>query len=355
MSRKRRFLTTLALVAGAVAIAISAVGRRFAAPRYRGPESDHFDGERFHNLELPEEHGPLALLRWMATRDQGRWTRRMDLATGPAPERRNRPGELKVTFVNHATVLIQVDGLNILTDPIWSGRCSPVSWGGPSRFRPPGIRFEDLPTIDAVIISHNHYDHLDLPTIERLHEAHNPLFLVPLGNARLLAKTGVRRVAELDWEQSHPVSDRVTAHCLRARHFSGRGLGDRNANLWSAWLLEAPGGSVYFAGDTGWGSHFAEVRERFGPPRVALLPIGAYRPRWFMCPVHISPDEAVKAHRTLGARASIPIHYGTFALGDDGQDEPSIALAEAVREQGLNEREFVILAEGESLDIPGEV
>jgi L-ascorbate metabolism protein UlaG (beta-lactamase superfamily) len=188
------------------------------------------------------------------------------------------------------------------------------------------LRVEDLPPIDAVLISHNHYDHLDVDTLRRLPRTQT---FVALGNAAF-----VKGATDLDWWESASISPSVKVHCVPAQHFSSRGITDRDANLWCGFVLETPRGAIYFAGDTGWGPHFEMIRERFGAMRLALLPIGAFRPEWFMCAVHISPRDAVRAAEALGAEVSIPMHYYTFDLGDDGQDEPARELREALRDGG---------------------
>jgi L-ascorbate metabolism protein UlaG (beta-lactamase superfamily) len=315
----------------------------FGGPRHRGPRSDHFDGETFHNLPPGPRRGFADFVRWQRTRRPGFWPEWIESAPGSPPE--PRVSDLRVTRVGHSTVLVQAAGLNLLTDPVWSDRVSPVSWAGPRRRRAPGIRFEDLPPIDAVLVSHNHYDHLDLPTLERLEAAHRPQFLVSLGNAALLRSRAIGRVAELDWWQRAEIGGaRVTA--VPARHFSGRGLRDTNATLWCGYAIESAAGTVYFAGDTGWGPHFQQIRERLGAPRLALLPIGAYRPEWFMSPVHMSPREAVEAHGVLGAAASVAIHYGVFAIADDGAAEAVDELARA------REPRFLVVEPGIPLEAP---
>jgi L-ascorbate metabolism protein UlaG (beta-lactamase superfamily) len=251
---------------------------------------------------------------------------------------------MRVTFIDHATLLIQMDDLNILTDPIWSERTSPVAFAGPRRHRPPGIRFDDLPPIDVVVVSHNHYDHLDIPTLRRLQQRDRPRIVTPLGNGALMRRHGVDGAIELDWWQS---DEKVTL--VPARHFCGRAISDRDRNLWGGFVISGPSGNAYFAGDTGWGAHFAEIGARFDPIRVALLPIGAYLPRWFMQPVHIDPAQAVDAHAALRARTSIPMHYGTFALGDDGFDEPLRDLQSILAAKGS--ANFVILEHGEGRDL----
>ncbi|MFP5247629.1 MAG: MBL fold metallo-hydrolase [Thermoanaerobaculia bacterium] len=308
-----------------------------AAPRYRGPKSDHFDGRRFFNLQPTKHAGFFDMLRWMFHREPGVWHRWREITPSKPPER-VPGGELRVTWVNHATFLIQTENVNILTDPIWSKRCSPVQWAGPKRHHAPGVRFEDLPKIDAVLVSHNHYDHMDAATLARLAREHAPRVYVGLGNSLFL-----RDAHDLDWWESAALSENVRVHCVPAQHFSSRGLSDRDANLWCGFVLETPHGAIYFAGDTGWGPHFQMIRERFGAMRLALLPIGAYRPEWFMCSVHISPQDAVRAARTLEAETSIPMHYLTFHLGDDGMDEPRDVLR---REMG--ETRFAILEPGET-------
>ena len=340
-----------------VIIVISAVGlaliylladRAFSAPRYRGPRTDHFDGRRFHNLEPPEKSGFIDFLRWRLTGKRGHWNKWTENShTSPPPPRVNGT-DLRVTFVNHATVLIQTEGLNILTDPVWSERVSPVAWAGPKRHRPPGLRFEDLPPIALVLLSHNHYDHLAPKTLVRLREEHKPRFIVGLGNRALLNANEIDDVTELDWWEDANVSDQLGVTCVPAKHFSGRGLGDADATLWCGFVVRASGGSIYCAGDTGMGSHFAEINKRFGPLRLALLPIGAYLPVWFMRPVHISPIEAAELHKVLKPRVSMAIHFGTFALGDDGELEPVVELRRVLD----NESSFWVLEQGEGRDVP---
>ncbi len=334
--------------AGTAAAAVLLAGRHFSAPRYDGPPSEHFDGRRFRNLR-PIDHA--SVLRWILTREPGPWDEWLDAEPGPAPPERVGRGALRVTFVNHATVLIQIDGVNVLTDPIWSARTSPVGWAGPRRRRPPGIRLADLPPIDAVLVSHNHYDHLDLPTLRHLAGRFAPTIYTGLGNDRLLRAKGIGRAVPLDWWESRALAPGLTVHFVPAQHFSSRGTADRDATLWGGFVLESEAGAVYFAGDTGWGPHFARLRERFPRIRLALLPIGAFRPEWFMSPVHIGPEDAVRAHRELGAAASMVMHFGTFPLGDDGMTEaPDRLRAILERETDPASRAIWIPAFGEGRD-----
>ncbi|HEY0590125.1 MAG TPA: MBL fold metallo-hydrolase, partial [Thermoanaerobaculia bacterium] len=255
--------SAIALAAAGAAVAgILVAGRHFSAPRYQGPPSDHFDGRGFLTLR-PIGHERFAFLKWILTRDQGPWADWIDAPPAPAPPERAADGALRVTFVNHATVLIQMDGVNVLTDPIWSGRTSPVSWAGPRRRRPAGIRLADLPPIDAVLVSHNHYDHLDLQTLRHLADRFAPRIFTGLGNDLLLRATGIAGGEPLDWWESRELRAGVRVHFVPAQHFSSRGTRDRNATLWGGFVLESPSGAVYFAGDTGWGPHFAAIRDRF--------------------------------------------------------------------------------------------
>jgi len=325
----------------------------FSAPPYSGPISDHFDGTRFRNHEPIEEHGLRSVLRFLLSGRRGSWTWGTPNSLHPPPPPRADQGELRVTYISHSTTLLQLDGLNILTDPIWSERCSPVNWAGPKRVRPPGLALEDLPPLDMILLSHNHYDHCDLPTLRRLAALYPSVHvLTGLGNQALVAGCGFEHVTELDWGESVDATRRLRLTALPAQHFSGRGMRDRNRTLWLSFLLETEGGPVYFAADSGWGGHFADIGERYGPLRLALLPIGAYLPRWFMRGVHIDPDEAVRAHLALRARLSVAIHFGTFELGGDGQVQAVEELGAALQQHGIPADRFRVLDFGEGLVVP---
>jgi L-ascorbate metabolism protein UlaG (beta-lactamase superfamily) len=306
----------------------------------------HFDGKHFYNPDAPQAPGYLAALRWkLTTRPQASPSFISDVEQSVPPRRVEGSG-LRTTLVNHSTVLLQQRGFNILTDPIWSERASPLSWIGPRRRRKPGVSLDDLPRTDAVLLSHNHFDHLDLPTLRRLAARGVSTFIVPRGVARLLRSQNMGPAHELDWGESLTLPN-FTVHCVPALHFSARGIFDRNATLWCGYMIECQERLVYFAGDTGFGAHFAQIREKFGSPHLALLPIGAYEPRWFMSPVHMGPDEAIRAHEILGARTSIAIHHGTFQLADDGLDTPKQQL---IARSGHGS--FVVLSNGQFADIP---
>ncbi len=256
------------------------------------------------------------------------------------------PHSVAITFINQASFLIRLPGALVLTDPIFSQRCSPVSWAGPKRVRAPGIALADLPRPDVVVLSHNHYDHMDLPSLRALQQRHAPTFVTMLGNGRRLARLGIAAI-ELDWWQE------VRQGALRiiatpARHFAARTPFDRNRALWGGFMLGVPDGQVLFAGDSGAGSHWADIQTRLGAPDVALLPIGAYEPRWFMAPVHMNPPEAVEAHLALGARGSVGMHFGTFQLTDEAIDAPLEALAAARDAMGVPADVFSTIGFGET-------
>ena len=325
---------------------IIALGWLASTPPYHGPVTDHFDGRRFRNKHATAHNDFRDAAKWATHRDKGFWRPYRDEPPGPPPPARVDGDRLRVTFVNHTTVLLQTHGLNILTDPIWSERCGPVSWFGPRRVRPPGIRFGELPPIDVVLLSHNHYDHCDLPSLKRLARKHSPKLIAPLGNKSFLERRNIPVLAELDWWQSTNIANDITVTGIPARHFAGRGLFDRDRSLWAGFMVTTPSGSICFAADSGFGDHFAEIRERLGAPRLALLPIGAFRPEWFMSRVHMSPEQAIEAHRELGASTTVATHYGTFQLADDSETEP------VERIQAAKIPEFWVLGFGEGRDVP---
>ena len=337
----------------AIALALGGCAS-IAAPRYHGPRSDHFDGRRFHNAVRFRDHQIEDGLRREAHAILGRrgyWDGWQDVPTDTPPPRVGG-GAVRVTFVNHATVLIQTDSLNILTDPIWSKRASPLSWYGPKRHRPPGIRFEDLPPIDVVVISHNHYDHMDLPTLRRLVARFHPRMVTGLGNAAFLARHGVPGAEEIDWWQSIAVQPGVRLTGVPAQHWSARSTSDKWRTLWLGFVVETPSDTLYFAGDTGLGEFFPAIHDRFGAIRLALLPIAPARPRRAMAPRHMSASDAVRAAGMLGACPAIAIHFGTFQQGDDAEDEPVKALRAALDSAGSGAPRFWALRNGETRAVP---
>ncbi|MEM6730299.1 MAG: MBL fold metallo-hydrolase [Myxococcota bacterium] len=321
-----------------------------SAPRYA--ESDHFDGDRFFNPTRIESPGLFALSRHILFGRDGEWPDDTRVPSAAPSLGMAKASEVAVTFVNHATLLLEFDGLTVLTDPVWSTRVGPFSWAGPRRAIEPGIPFEMLPAIDIVLISHNHYDHLDSPTVERLANEHAPVFLVPLGVRDWFQDLGIERVAEFDWWNGIELSPGSEVVFCPAQHNSGRSPFSNDETLWGSFLIRHGGGSVYFAGDTAYESHFREVSERLGPIDVALLPIGAYAPRETMRAFHMDPTDAVRAHMDLNARASVAMHFGTFQLTAEDFEAPPRELAHARAEAGIDSAAFVVLAEGETRAFP---
>jgi L-ascorbate metabolism protein UlaG (beta-lactamase superfamily) len=321
----------------------------FGADSWSGPVSDHFDGERFFNPGVPDKSFS-DFLRWQWTSEAAEWPKWIESTPGPKPPERVRD-HWRVTFINHATVLIQMHGINILTDPTWSERASPVSWAGPKRVRAPGIRFEDLPPIDAVLLSHNHYDHMDLATLQKLHAAFKPVIFTGLGNASYLAERGVPGAVDMDWWDKKAGPGGLNVHFVPAQHFSARSFTDRNRTLWGGLVIDAPDGRLFFAGDSGYGPHFREIGERLGPFRFALIPIGAYEPRWFMKMAHVNPEEAVRAHQEVRSEVSLGIHFGTFQLTDEPIDAPIEALSQALRSMQVDPTRFITLTPGDAFEV----
>ena len=260
---------------------------------------------------------------------------------------------IRVTMIGHASLLIQVAGLNILTDPIWSERASPVSFAGPKRVAAPGIAFDDLPPIDVVLISHCHYDHFDVATLRRLQVAHAPLFVLPLGNDTILrAAVPAARCVVGDWWDRLPIGEGITTTITPAYHWANRWPSDVRMALWAGHWLDTPAGAIWFAGDTAYGNGaiFGQIRERLGAPDVALIPIGAYAPRWFMAGQHVDPAEAVRIFGEVDAKQALGIHWGTFQLTDEARDAPQIALAEALDAATIPREKFVAAPPGGVFD-----
>jgi L-ascorbate metabolism protein UlaG (beta-lactamase superfamily) len=340
------------------------------------PESDHCDGERFFNPHAKAR--PLRdVIKWMRTRERTPWPKRLPLAPHPPPPSTVGHGEVAVTFIGHSTFLVRTASAVILTDPVFTPHAGPFGRMGPPRLRPPAIAPSALPPVDLVLVSHNHYDHLQ-PSSLRLF-ADRATYASPLGvtpQMRLPPKGGSyrnpegsagregragpgspsdpvvsafrRNVLELDWWQS-ATAGAATITCVPAQHFSARTPWDRDRTLWCGYVVQVDGVTVYFAGDSGYGPHFGEIGARFPSIDVALLPIGAYEPRWFMRPVHMNPEEAVRAHLDVRPRVSIGMHFGTFQLTDEGIDEPVRALEQARLAQGVRPDAFRVPGFGETV------
>ena len=260
---------------------------------------------------------------------------------------RAESADARITWIGHATLLFQLDGVNLLTDPIWSERASPVSFAGPRRLNPPGVRFEDLPSIHVVVISHNHYDHLDRPTVERLARTHRPLFLVPLGNKAWFTALGIENVDELDWWEVRTIRG-VTVTSVPVQHWSARTPWDTNTRLWSGWVLAGPSRRAFFAGDTGYYDGFREIGERLGPFDIAAVSIAAYEPPRIMQHTHTTPEEALRLFEAVRGHRFVAMHWGTFDLGDEPIDEPPRRLEAEARRRGLPPDHVWILRHGET-------
>jgi Predicted Zn-dependent hydrolases of the beta-lactamase fold len=314
------------------------------------PLSDHFNGKTFFNPRH-ENRTWLDVLRWRRTSRPTPWPAHVPLTPQPPPPQPHHD-DCVFTAIGHATFLVQTTRATFLTDPHFSEICGPLNRFGPRRVQPPGLPLAQLPPIDIILLSHDHYDHCDLPTLRALARTHDPVVITPLANAPLVRRAGIRRIAELDWWQSHS-PDRhadVTITLTPARHWSNRLSGTRNARLWGGFFVRVASRSWWFAGDTGYDSTlFHDIRRRLGPPDVALIPIGAYEPRWFMAAQHCNPAEAVQIHRDIAARQSIGMHWGTWQLTDEGRDEPLRALAAARDAAGIPPPTFRTLEPGESL------
>ena len=310
-------------------------------------KSDHFDGRRFFNPNGPELQ-PLSAAARMLLERRTRWPSRIDqpLCQPAALEQ----SAAVVTFIGHSTILIQTSTGSVLTDPMYSQRAGPLNLFGPHRVRQPAVLFDDLPPISLVLLSHNHYDHCDLRTLRRLARRFDPLVVTPVGNGRLVRSAGIRRIEELDWWQSADAMG-ASVSLTPAYHFSARSLFDRNRALWGGFMLSLRDTRLFFAGDSAYGPFFQDIGRRFRPIDLALLPIGAYEPRWFMQSVHMNPDEAVQAHVDLAATRSIGIHFGTFQLTTEGIDAPLRALEQARDKRQVSISEFSTLPFGGSLRV----
>ena len=350
---RRRVLGALAGAAVAIGVPPVWLSRM---KTYSGPVSDHFDGLHFFD---PDGSPPKALgevLRWQFL---GRGQRAVwpDWAPSPfsdAPPPKVEGKRVRFSFVGHASWLIQTAGLNILVDPVWSERVSPFSFAGPKRHNDPGIAFEALPHIDIVLVSHGHYDHLDTATLSKLVAKFSPRLITPLGNdVTMKAADSTIKAEAYDWKDRVELGNGVAATLVPTRHWSARGLFDRNKALWASFVLETPAGKLYIVCDSGYGDgkHFRRIAEAHGPIKLAILPIGAYEPRWFMRDQHMNPEDAVRALADCGAEQALAHHHGTFQLTDEAIDAPAIALGEALDVAKVPREKFAVLKPGQVFEI----
>jgi L-ascorbate metabolism protein UlaG (beta-lactamase superfamily) len=318
---------------------------------HQAPITDHFDGERFFNPGMPTTDRSIReLLRWRFGPHGASW---LPTPTITPVKPALRVKGLRITMVGHATLLIQAAGVNLLTDPVWSDRASPLRFAGPKRATAPGVLLKDLPPIDAVLLSHNHYDHLDISTLRQLHDVHAPLMVMPLGNDAIIRRAvNGARLSAGDWHDRIGIAAHVAVTLTPAHHWSARGIRDRRMALWAGMFVDTPAGNIWFAGDTGYGDGaiFRDIRARYGRPDVALLPIGAYAPRWFMAAQHTDPEEAVQIMRDTDANHALGIHWGTFRLTDEPRDEPISRLSAALDAAGVSPQRFVAATPGSVYD-----
>jgi L-ascorbate metabolism protein UlaG (beta-lactamase superfamily) len=349
---RRRMLGVLAGAAAAIGLPSAWIYRTKA---YSGPLSDHFDGMRFLDPDGSPPKSLAEVLRWQfgPGRQRQAWP---DWAPSPhadIPPPVVNGNRARLSYVGHASWLIQTAGLNILVDPVWSMRASPFAWAGPKRHNDPGIAFESLPKIDVVLVSHGHYDHLDVATLSRLAAKFSPRVITPLGNDVTMHSADETIKAEaFDWQDRVDLGG-VAVTLVPTRHWSARGLFDRNKALWASFVLETPVGKLYIVCDSGYGDgkHFRRVAQAHGPLRLTILPIGAYEPRWFMQDQHMNPSDAVKALADCGAEQALAHHHGTFQLTDEAIDAPVIALGAALDDATIPRERFVALKPGQVVEI----
>jgi len=317
---------------------------------YDGPVSDHFDGTRFFDPHGLQPRSVIDLIRWRLTGVRSSWPDWWPSPYADQPPAQVNDRSWRISFVGHASLLFQTTGLNLLIDPVWSERVSPLSFAGPKRVNDPGIAFEALPPINAVLVSHCHYDHLDLATLSRLAAAHRPRVITPLGNDAIMrGHDPTIAVEAYDWGDHVPLPGGASVTLVPSQHWSARGVTDRNKALWAAFVIETPAGRIFHVADSGYGGglHFRNARDRHGPFRLAILPIGAYEPRWFMRDQHMNPADAVQAFRDSGADLALAHHHGTFPLSDEPIEAPPRALAEATAAAGIPAEHFRVLRPGQ--------
>jgi L-ascorbate metabolism protein UlaG (beta-lactamase superfamily) len=352
ISRRRFFKWSLG---GLAALGLGGTYSNMTNALYSGPITDHFDGTRFFVPGRPALNSVASLLKWQFGDDKKAiWPERIETPQKIAPQTLVKTG-IRSTLIGHASFLVQVSGLNILIDPVYSERASPVSFAGPKRANDPGIAFDSLPPIHVVLVTHGHYDHLDTATLNRLHGRHKPRFISPLGNDTIMASSigGKQNAQALDWGQSIDLGQGVIIHLVPSYHWSARSLTDRRKSLWGSFVLTTPQGNIYHIGDTGYGEGMfsKDVAKQFGKIALAHIPIGAYEPRWFMKDQHVNPEEAVQIFQDCGATQAIGHHWGTFQLTNEAHDQPEKDLGVALLQAQIGEGRFTAFRPGQVLQI----
>jgi L-ascorbate metabolism protein UlaG (beta-lactamase superfamily) len=356
MTRRNVLKGIMGLFSGAAALIGGTSAWMYRMKTYDGPVSDHFDGLHFFDPDGSPPKSLGDLLRWQfgSGRQRADWPEWVPSPYADTPPARVTGKKVRLSFVGHASWLIQVAGLNMLVDPVWSARASPFSFVGPKRHNDPGIAFDALPPIDVVLVSHGHYDHLDVATLSKLTAKFSPRVITPLGNdVTMRSADDAIRAEAFDWHDRVELGKGVAVTLVPTRHWSARGLFDRNKTLWASFVLETPVGKLYVVCDSGYGDgrHFRRVAQAHGPLRLAILPIGAYEPRWFMRDQHMNPSDAVKALSDCGAERALAHHHGTFQLTDEAIDAPAIALHAALDATKIPRERFVALKPGQVVEI----
>ena len=348
----KKFLL-LALLSGAfISIACIKTMNQY----YNGPSSDHFNGQQFYNIasSIPQRTF-FDFLKWRLTGSRGDWPNNVDNVFNDVPPEKIPTHDIRISWVGHVTFLIQTCGMNILTDPVWSNRIGPFGLVGPIRVSKPGIDFQHLPKIDVILVSHNHYDHLDLATLKKLWHRDKPRMITPLGNETIIKSIDASMpITTQDWGDSTKLNDQLMIACEPAHHWSARGIFDRNKALWATFIIQTPQGNICFVGDSGYGngSHFKNIGKKYKNVKVALLPMGAFKPRWFMEYSHMDPKDMTQATKDLNADYCIPSHYNTFPLADDSYDEALNELKVHIQSQKDGLSRFKLLKIGEHWILP---
>ncbi len=336
------------LLPAAIVMCVNAYSETPGAADDNASARHHLPDGTFRNSYIDAIDKPFSdMFKWGGPKQKGIL---FPLAENDPVFLRNNRTASTLTWIGHSTLLLQYAGANIITDPHLGERASPVSFAGPERSTPPGLVLEELPELDIAVISHNHYDHLDRQTVERLNRRRQEkklMFFVPFGLKEWFADIGVSDIIELDWGQSVTYSG-WTVYAVPVQHWSGRTFWDRNETLWAGWVLERQGFRFFFAGDSGYSRDFQDLQRRFGSFDLSAIPIGAYDPRWFMKLSHLNPEEAVQVHLDLKSRYSVAIHWGTFQLTDEPMDEPPKRLELALKERNVPPSRFFVLGHGET-------